>query len=57
MKFFIITFFSLLLSNHSKALDTSSLKLTMNECKKLINSSQLGQHASQTMWPFHQDDI
>ena len=57
MKLFIITFLSLLLSNHSNALDTSSLKQTMNECKKLINSSQLGQHVSQTMWPFHQDNI
>ena len=57
MKLFIITFLSLLLSNHSNALDTSSLKQTMNECKKLINSSQLGQHVSQIMWPFHQDNI
>ena len=46
-----------MLSNHSNALDTSSLKQTMNECKKLINSSQLGQNVSQTIWPFHQDDI
>ena len=57
MKFLIIIFFSLLLSNQSKALDRSSLKQTINECKKLINSSQLGQHTSQTMWPFHQDTI
>ena len=57
MKFFIIIFFSLLLSNQSNAFDRSSLKQTINECKKLINSSQLGQHASQTMWPFHQDTI
>ena len=57
MKFFIITFFSLLLSKYTYAFDQSSLKQTISECKKLINSSQLGQHASQTMWPFHQDTI
>ena len=55
MRFIIIFIF--FFSTNAFALDTGSLKQTMSECKKLINSSNLGQKTNQTYWPFHQDEI
>ena len=59
--FFLITFFFLCNSekalSHSHEVDIPALKQTMQECKKLIQTTNLGEDWNQIYWPNHQPTI